>query len=113
MMEKGCLSKLTEMLADHRADHKTTSSTSFCHMRPTLNDTYRDGVKHTNHKEQLNCNEYKNALKIIYGHTVNTQLNKASKHLCTPQPKIAEEEQTLPRIARIRLARLRTEYCPL
>ena len=29
----------------HRADHYTTSSTSFCPMRPKLNDTYRDRVK--------------------------------------------------------------------
>ena len=28
-----------------RADHKTTSSTSFCPMRPTIGDTYRDCVK--------------------------------------------------------------------
>ena len=34
-----------------------------------------------------------------------------SKQLGTPPPKIAE--QTVPRIARIRLPQLRTEYCPL
>ena len=39
----------------HRADHETTSSTSFRPMRLTLNDTYRDHVKQqTNNKEQLN-----------------------------------------------------------
>ena len=44
----------TQMLAEqflagsyqsHCADHETTSSTSFCPMRPTLNDTYTDRVK--------------------------------------------------------------------
>ena len=29
-------------------------------------------------------------------HTFHTQLNKDSNQLCTPPPKIAEEEQTLP-----------------
>ena len=44
----------------HRADHKTTSSTSFRHMRPTVSDTYRDRVKqHTNIEEPLNRKEYK------------------------------------------------------
>ena len=80
---------LTEMLAEkcpagsyrsHRADHETTSSTSFRPMRPTLNDTYRDHVKQqTNNKEQLNRKKYKNALKCIHRHTIHTQLNKCSK----------------------------------
>ena len=111
----------TEMLVEqflagsyqsHRADHETTSSTSLCPMRPTLNDTYRDHVKqHTNNKEQLNRKEYKNALKSIHRHKVHTQLNKDSKQLGTLPPQIAE--QTLSRIPRIRLAELRTGYCPL
>ena len=95
----------TEVLAEqflagsyhsHRADHKTTSSASFCPVRPTLNNTYRDRMKHyTNIKEQLNSREYKNALRSIHPHTVHTQLNKDSNQLGTPSPKIAEE-QTLP-----------------
>ena len=90
------------------ADNKTTSSTSLRPMRPTLNDTYRDRVKqHTNNKEQLNRKE-KNALKNFHRHTAHTQLNKSSRQLDTPPPKIAEEGQTLPRIARIRLTQLRT-----
>ena len=45
----------TEMLAEqhlagsyqsHHSDHKTTSSTTFRPMRPTLKDTHRDRVKH-------------------------------------------------------------------
>ena len=56
----------------------------------------------TNNKEQLNRKEYKHLLKSIERHTVHSQLNKDSKQLGTPPPKIAE--QTLPRIARIRLA---------
>ena len=54
----------TEVLAEqflagrcqsHRTDLKTTSSTSFCPMRPTLNATYSDRAKqHTNNKEHLN-----------------------------------------------------------
>ena len=36
----------------------------------------------------------------------------ASSKDSTPPPKIAEE-QTLPRVARIRLTQLRTGYCPL
>ena len=80
----------------------------------TLNDTYRDRSKqHTNNKQQLNCKEYKNALKSIHRHTFHTQLNKDSKQLGNPPSKIAEGEQTLPRIARIRLAQLRTRYYPL
>ena len=64
----------------HRVDHKKNSSTSFCPMRPTLNDPYRDRVQQrTNNKEQLNSQEYKNALKSIHRHTVHTQLNKDSK----------------------------------
>ena len=61
---KCCLSKLKEILAaqflagsyqKHRADHKTTSSTSFRPMRTTINDAYRNRVKqHTNNKSQLN-----------------------------------------------------------
>ena len=64
----------TEMLAEqllagiyqsYRADHETISLTSLGPMRLTLNDTYRDRVKHhTNNKEQLNSKEYKNALKV-------------------------------------------------
>ena len=67
--------------------------------------------QHTNNKEQLNRKEYKNALKRFQRLTVHTQLNKDSKQLSTPLPKIAEK--TLPRTARIRLAQLRTGYCPL
>ena len=54
----------TEMLAGRflagsyqipRADCKTTSSTSFLPMRPTLNDIYTDRVEQpTNNEEQLN-----------------------------------------------------------
>ena len=65
----------TEVLAElilagsyqnNRADFETTSSTRLCPMRPTLNDIYRDGVKqHTKTKGQINCKEYKNALKSI------------------------------------------------
>ena len=57
----------------------------------------------TNNKEQLICIEYKNLLKSINRHTVHTQLNKESKQLGSPPPKMAEK-QILPRIARIRLA---------
>ena len=64
--------------------------------------------QHKSNKEQLNRKEYKNALKRIYRHTVHSQLNKDSKQIGTPPPKIAEE-QTLPRS---RLAQLRTGYCP-
>ena len=70
----------TEMLAEqflagscqsHRADQKTTSSTSFRAMRPTLNLTYGDCVKqHTNYSKQLYDKELKNALKSIHRHTV-------------------------------------------
>ena len=82
-------------------------------MRPKLNDAYRDRVKQRpNSKELLTRKEYKNALKSIHQSTVHTQLNKDSKQLGTPPPKIAAE-QTLPRFARIRLAQLRTGYCPL
>ena len=114
----------TEMLAEqflasihqsHHADYKTTSSTSLCSIRPTLSDTYRDRKKrHTSNKEQLNRKEYENELKSIHRQTliVHTQLNKDSKQLCTPPPKIAEEEE-LPRTARIQLAQPRTGYCPL
>ena len=95
----------------HRVDHKTTFSTSFRPMRPTLNDTHRDRLKQqTSNKEQLNRKEYKNALRIIHQHTVHTQLNQDSKQLGTPPPNIAK--QNLPRIARIRLAQLGTGYCP-
>ena len=69
--------------------------------------------QHTSNKEQLNRKEHKNALKSIHRHTVHTQLNKDSKQLGTPSPKIAEEEQTLPRNARINLAQPKTGYCPL
>ena len=49
----------------HSADHLTTSSSSLCHMRPTLNDIYRDRVKqHTNNEEQLNSKHYKMRLKV-------------------------------------------------
>ena len=71
----------------HRADHKTTYSTSFCPMRPTLNDTYRDPD--------------------------HTHFNKDSKELGTPPSKIAAEEEKLPRIALIRIVQLRTGCCPL
>ena len=91
----------TEMLAEpflagsyqsHLADHKTTSSTSFRPVRPTLYDHYRDRMKqYTNNKEQLKRKEYKNALKSIHRHSVHTQLNKDSKQLGTPSPKTAEE----------------------
>ena len=64
-----------------------------------------------NNKEQLNLKEYKNALKSIHRQSGHTQLNKDSKQVGTPPPKTAE--QTLPRTARIRLAQLRTGYCPL
>ena len=111
----------TEMFAEqflasihqsHHADYKTTSSTSFCSIRPTLSDTYRDRKKqHTNNKEQLNRKEYENDLKSIHRQTW-TQLNKDSQQLGTPPHKIAEEEQ-LPRIARIQFAQTRTGYCPL
>ena len=113
----------TEMLAEqilagscqsHRADHEATSSTSFRPIKLKLKDRYRDRVKqHTNNKEQLNCKEYRDALKSIHQHTVHTLLNKDSKQLGTPPPKIAEEEKTLPRSTRIQLAQLRTRYCPL
>ena len=97
----------------HRADHKRTSSTSFCLTRHTLNDSYRYREKqHTNNNEKLSRKEYETALKSINRHTVQTQLNQDRKQLSTLPPKIAEE-QTLPRIARIRLAQLRTGYCPL
>ena len=110
----------TEMLAEqflavsyqsHRADHKLASSTSFRLNKPTLNDTYWDRVKqHKNNKERLNFKTYKNALKSNHRHTVHTQLNKDNKKVGTPLPKI---EQTLPRIALIRLAQLRTGYSPV
>ena len=91
----------------HRANHKTTSSTSFRPMRPTLNDVYRDLVKQDiKNKEQLNRHNYKTALKSIHRHTVHTQLNRDSRQLGTTPTKIAE--QTLPRIARIRLSQLIT-----
>ena len=74
----------TELLAEqflagsyqsHRADHETTSSTSFRPMRLKLNDTYRNRAKqHTNKKEQLNRKEYKNALRSIHRHTVHMAL---------------------------------------
>ena len=44
---------------------------------------------------------------------VYTQLNKDIKQIGTSTAKIAEEEQTLPRIARVRLAKLRTGYFSL
>ena len=69
--------------------------------------------KHKINKKQLNSKEYKNALKFIHQHTVHTQLNKDRKQLGTQPPKIAEEEQTVPRIARIRLAQLRYGFSPL
>ena len=98
----------------HCAHHETTSSTRFRPMRLTLNDNYRDRNKqHTNKKEHINRKEYKTAHKNIQRHAVHTQLNKDSKQLSTTPPKIAEEEQTLPRIVRIRLAQLRTGYFPL
>ena len=49
----------------------------------------------------------------MHWHAVHTKLNKDSKQLSTPPPRIAKEEQTPSRIARIRLAQLRTGYCPL
>ena len=77
-----------------RADLKTSSSTSFRPMRLTLNDTYRDRLKHlTNNKEQLNNQAYKNALKCIHRHTFYTQMNNDSKQLGTPPPKIAEQKK--------------------
>ena len=63
-------------------------------------------------QEQLNSKEYKNALKCIHQQTFHFQLNKDSKQLGTQPTKIAEEEQTLPRIARIRLAELIFGYVP-
>ena len=68
--------------------------------------------QNTINKEQLNCKKYKNSLKSIQRQAVYNQLNKDSKQIGTPLPKIAEEH-ALPRIARIRLAQLRTGYCPL
>ena len=63
-------------------------------MRPTENDTYRDRVKqHTNNKA-IKLQRIQTGLKSIHRHMVHTQLNKDSKQLCTPPPKI--EEQTLP-----------------
>ena len=49
----------------------------------------------------------------MHRNTLHTQLSNDSKQLGTTLPKTAEEEQTLPRIARIRLAQLRTANCPL
>ena len=98
----------------HRAAHGTTSPTSFRPMRRTLNDIYRDRLKqHINNKEQLNRKENKNAFKCIHWHTVHIQLIKDSKHPGTPPLKIAKDEQTLPRIARNRLAQLTTGWCSL
>ena len=87
---------LTGSYQSHRADHETTSSISLRPMRQTLNETYWDRVtQHANNKEQLNRKAYKNVIKSIHRHTVHTQLNKDSKQICTPPPKMAEEEQQL------------------
>ena len=49
---------------------------------------------------------------MIHRHTFHTQMNKDSKQLGSTLPKI-EVVQKLPQISRLRLAHLRTEYCPL
>ena len=113
----------TEMLAEqflarsyqsHCAADETTSSASFRPMRRTLNDINRDRLKqHINNKEQLNRKENKNAFKCIHWHTVHIQLIKYSNQPGTPPPNIAEDEQTLSRIARNRLAHLTTGWCSL
>ena len=106
----------TEMLAEqflagsylsHCADLKTTCLTGFCPMKPTL-ISMGTARNNTNNKEQLNR---KNELKSTHRVTVPTQLIKDNKPLRTPPPKIAEV-QTLPRIALILWAQLKTGYCP-
>ena len=49
---------LAGIYQSHRADHKTTSSSSFGPMRPTLNHTYRDCVKQ-NTKQRVNKSQKK------------------------------------------------------
>ena len=101
------LNKLLAVTAVIRADAlimKQPVVNSFRPMRPTLNDTFKNRVKqHTNNREQLSLEEYKNALKSIHRNTVHTQFNKHNKPLGT---------QTLPRIARIRLAQLELDTAP-
>ena len=84
----------TKMLAQHflsgsfqsqSADHKRTSTTSFCPMRTALNDASRDCTKqHTSNEEQTNRQEYKNGTKGIQRHTVLAQLNEDRRIIDTP-----------------------------
>ena len=82
-------------------------------MRRTLNYTYRDLVKQHKQKRAIKSQGIQNALKSIHRPTLHTQLNNESGQLGTPPSKIAEGEQTLPRIALIRCTTVNTGYCPL
>ena len=97
----------TEMLAEPTCQSQNNLFHKFLYHKTHNRER---AMQHTNNKEQLNRKEFKNALKSIHQHTVDTQLNTDSKPIGTRLAKMVEEEQTLSQIARSRLAQLKSGY---
>ena len=98
----------------HRADHYTTKHVSERPMKPTLKDKYGEEVCELINDEVLDRKEYKKAIIKIHTRSVRDNLlNNTSKVLGTKPPVISADEQSLPRLARTKLAQLRTGYSTL